>query len=572
MEPLSALGLASAVAQLLDFGTKLFRVAREITAHGSSEAIKHVSKTSDEFDRSNKSLLALYEPLLSQRLTAEEQELVNIAKQSSVLSEEIISHLSGMLIEVQGEDEHSFKWIGLRAAFKTFLGQERTDILSKRISDYRAQLTLSLLVVLNTYQLKQSETLEDLRKSNQEIVEALTFQNVSDDKTSVIGAIFRPRQGSDTVLLNHRPETRSNLKDQRRERSQGILRPDRSIAFKARGSNSSAAGADFDAQESDQNIFQSVRDALHFRFIHQRQETITDAHKDTFEWIWKAAGNHGRWDNVSEWLKPGSGCYWISGKAGSGKSCLMRYVMHDQRTSSCLQQWASPDSLIVGSFYFWYAGTPLQKTYTGLLQSLLYAVLGAKPGLALHIFPDICRQLRNKRLRRKLDISEDELRVGFARLQNNVPKGVKICFIIDGIDEYIGDHNQVCDLLTRSKSESIKYLISSRPIPACIDRLSAYPKLRLQDLTIGDIEKYTRDTLAANSILHDMEEDDPGLTDKIVGLIVNHASGVFLWVVLVVRHLIKRLQIETTIRRQNCTGRSTTSQPTSKSCTTECLA
>lgn len=34
-------------------------------------------------------------------------------------------------------------------------------------------------------------------------------------------------------------------------------------------------------------------------------------------------------DSIAEWLESGSGVYWISGKAGSGKSTLMKHLFWD---------------------------------------------------------------------------------------------------------------------------------------------------------------------------------------------------------------------------------------------------
>ena len=67
--------------------------------------------------------------------------------------------------------------------------------------------------------------------------------------------------------------------------------------------------------------------SLYFPEIHSRQEEIANAHKKTFQWIFDESGEKVRpWSNFIEWLEEGSGTYWISGKAGSGKSTLMNYV------------------------------------------------------------------------------------------------------------------------------------------------------------------------------------------------------------------------------------------------------
>jgi hypothetical protein len=61
--------------------------------------------------------------------------------------------------------------------------------------------------------------------------------------------------------------------------------------------------------------------ALRFKSMTYRHETIAEAHCRTFEWIFQDRDIEGNsWSKFSEWLESGSGIYWIKGKAGSGKS------------------------------------------------------------------------------------------------------------------------------------------------------------------------------------------------------------------------------------------------------------
>jgi hypothetical protein len=120
---------------------------------------------------------------------------------------------------------------------------------------------------------------------------------------------------------------------------------------------------------------------------------------------------------------------------------------------------------------------------------------------------------------------------------------MKMFFFVDGLDEYTGNHNDICNLFSRPvASNSIKILYSSRPIPICVDQFSAFPMLALQDLTRGDIEKYTWDNLGTNPILRDMETLETGIVTKLVESVTSKACGVFLWVVLVVKRLITCLR------------------------------
>jgi hypothetical protein len=210
---------------------------------------------------------------------------------------------------------------------------------------------------------------------------------------------------------------------------------------------------------------------------------------------------------LKEWLEYGSGCFWLSGKAGSGKSSLMKYLQTDTRLPESLKRWAATLQLILGSFYFWYAGNDLQKSQTGLLRGLLLDVLSSLPDLCVTLFPDICLSILSGCISGEdLQITHAELELGFSRLIALVPEYVKIFFVIDGLDEYLGNHNDICDLFSQAaNSPSIKILVSSRPIPAWTEKFSSCPKLRLQDLTWDDINKYIMDKLGSNNILQAME-------------------------------------------------------------------
>src|ERR1700733_637613 len=61
--------------------------------------------------------------------------------------------------------------------------------------------------------------------------------------------------------------------------------------------------------------------SLHNEEINARLTDIAPPYGDTFSWIWTA-------DDLAfvSWLQSGAGIYWISGKPGSGKSTLMKYL------------------------------------------------------------------------------------------------------------------------------------------------------------------------------------------------------------------------------------------------------
>ena len=120
-----------------------------------------------------------------------------------------------------------------------------------------------------------------------------------------------------------------------------------------------------------------ILESLQYKRMTARRENIVEAHAKTFEWIYDESplSQHGELQHhFLQWLKNGNGVFWVTGKAGSGKSTLMKYITEHPKTRQALSQWASNQHLITAGFYFWHAGTAMQKSQIGLFRSLLYEI------------------------------------------------------------------------------------------------------------------------------------------------------------------------------------------------------
>ncbi|KAM0325488.1 hypothetical protein ACHAQA_007475 [Verticillium albo-atrum] len=138
------------------------------------------------------------------------------------------------------------------------------------------------------------------------------------------------------------------------------------------------------------------------------------------------------------------------------------------------------------------------------------------------------------------ELSLAQLKRAFIRLISAPESDHKFCFMIDGLDEYTGEHSELCDLLTESvQSPNIKFLIASRPWGVFTDAFDRYPTIRMQDLTAGDIENYVDDAFSKYLSRRAGREQELRELSQSVTL---RAAGVFLWVVLVVRELRRGFQ------------------------------
>ena len=72
--------------------------------------------------------------------------------------------------------------------------------------------------------------------------------------------------------------------------------------------------------------------SLVFEVMDDREDQIAEAELKTFDWILQPPQRQQRaWSSFIDWRESGSSFYWISGKAGSGKSTMMKYLnTHDR--------------------------------------------------------------------------------------------------------------------------------------------------------------------------------------------------------------------------------------------------
>jgi hypothetical protein len=119
----------------------------------------------------------------------------------------------------------------------------------------------------------------------------------------------------------------------------------------------------------------------------------------------------------------------------------------------------------------------------------------------------------------------------------------KLCFFVDGLDEYDGDPELLINLFTTiSKSPYVKVCLSSRPWLIFEEAFESCPGLRLQDLTRDDIVQYVLDKLQTNARMERLKQSDPTGADLLVRAITDKANGVFLWVAIVTKSLIDGLR------------------------------
>ncbi|CAG8978874.1 hypothetical protein HYALB_00005211 [Hymenoscyphus albidus] len=291
-----------------------------------------------------------------------------------------------------------------------------------------------------------------------------------------------------------------------------------------------------------------ILESLSFEGIHQRFDNVVDAHGKTFEWIFESdmereieRGASGS-ESFITWLSSGDGIFHISGKPGSGKSSLMKFLCQHTQTKESLHRWAGDRKLIFSRFFFWKPGTPAQRSLNGFSRKILFDILKLCPELIQVALPDEWKveTLLPWQDERHLELTEKQVKESFIKIikDDSLYSRYRYCYFIDGLDEFEethqDDYKSVVETLiswTKGSPSNVKLCVSSREYNVFLHGFSKDKRIRLQDLTRSDMEHYIRDKLPIPRARE---------LESLTSQIVEKGNGMFLWVSLVVRALRER--------------------------------
>ncbi|KAI9694678.1 MAG: hypothetical protein M1822_000294 [Bathelium mastoideum] len=280
--------------------------------------------------------------------------------------------------------------------------------------------------------------------------------------------------------------------------------------------------------------------------IRDREDRITKAMKNTFEWIYhKQVPELGSstWNSFVDWLQSVGSLYWIAGKAGSGKSTLMKFLHSEPRTRTYLTAWAQGSNLIIAGHFFWNSGDPIQMSIQGLVRTLLHSIGTALPTMLLNLFPDRWVEMESNsdlKLMVLKSWTTSECLQAFRRILYFPFSNFRFAFFIDGLDECHGEYEELVSLLKEMAASShIKLCLASRPWSVFQDAFNNIPNLMLQYLTSRDIRFYVQTTVYEHRGFLELEKGNRELAGKLCDDITRKASGVFLWVRLAVQSLLR---------------------------------
>jgi hypothetical protein len=222
----------------------------------------------------------------------------------------------------------------------------------------------------------------------------------------------------------------------------------------------------------------------------------------------------------------------------------MRYIWEHDELARLLLDRRQDRPLIKAAFFFHYRGSHVQKSFEGMLHSILFRILNREPRLVKVLLREFLKEGLQQRERWLWTLPKLMMAYEAILTQNTSP--VDLLFFIDALDEYDGPPEAIVDFLRTSLQKSsqgatrLKLCVSSREWTAFEDSFAHEPGFKIHERTQDDIRRYILSRLPTGRT--DEERSDIREIEKTI----NHrANGVFIWVKAVIDEIC-RLFLKTT--------------------------
>ncbi|KAH0432300.1 hypothetical protein CcaCcLH18_06506 [Colletotrichum camelliae] len=611
MDPVSAIGLASAVLSFIDFGTKIISGTKQI--YDATSGVKQDNLTLQVVVSNLKELSTKLSGPDPENRTESDKDLCELASECKRLAEDLNQLLNRIEPKVKGSKRHSFV-----SALKNerFAGEK--EELRVRLEACRGQLHFKLSYVTSRdIQRKLKDVIDlstssdnrlgELQASVEQLRSSIQAPGLDEATKSSLQALLRvPDTELDAVAqervlnalkfdeMNHR----FNQVSEAHAKTFKWIFSEEEVNEEAFYEEGECEGEDFEKAEQEdefpeekqptEDIYEEeepedepseVRESREELYGEKEQKEFSgeeEYEEDIYEEEKRQEESEvekkrreaelARQKQHEEerretrrrfldWLSSGRGVFHFSAKLGAGKSTLMKLVIDNPHVQDRLQQWAGESrKLVLASHFFWKPGTHYQKSFEGMCRALLYGALEGRPELTRLLFPSHWKNAWSTpwQASKELQIHDTEVREAFKLLieQSKVDETSRFCFFIDGLDELeestdFKHFHLVRELneWSRQSSANVKFCVSSREYNVFLNHFAQEQRIRLHDLTKKDMEKYTRDELTRSVRDHSKAESDiDSVVNPLVGLVVERAQGIFLWVKLVVNDLCNQME------------------------------
>jgi hypothetical protein len=231
----------------------------------------------------------------------------------------------------------------------------------------------------------------------------------------------------------------------------------------------------------------------------------------------------------------------------------MKYLASPRRGNTSLWCWEGEKEVTVACHFCWIARSPILKTQSALLRTLLHHVLQAELDIVPEVFQS--RHAGAGNAHWSVHQLHDYIKTAVVASRR------RLCFFIDGLDEILpeSDHDKVVGYLKQLATLGhVKIIIPSRPWTVfsghCTASRTPHMKsinkaatVRYLEKTLGPLPDFDGvswrcqhlSTLCEHSIESYPTSDAHGGAHKLIHDLVDRSDGNFLWLSLVTRTIRK---------------------------------
>ncbi|KAK4207371.1 hypothetical protein QBC37DRAFT_96295 [Rhypophila decipiens] len=318
MEAIVAIGLSSDILQFIEVTKKLVSSAEQIFKHGGSLEYLELEKTAQRL-RDVAERITFRELELDRGIDA---SLIGLCRDCISITNELLPILDSLKV---GDDGR--KWRSAQQALKARWKKEEVDALERRLDRIGKTLTTHSMMSQQEAIGRKLHDLED--RSHRD--NAQRTNEMESLKVQLREAFELLRE--DLRNGEQQQARMQRLRDITGRHTWGIGPTDLSELGSITGKEAQYA--------AEQIVLQQFR----FPGIDDRYDGVHAAHDKTFAWVFaptttseascKASSNFTPFRN---WFASDDRLFWITGKPGSGKSTLMKYLCSHEQTGQRLAQ------------------------------------------------------------------------------------------------------------------------------------------------------------------------------------------------------------------------------------------
>ncbi|KAL8842262.1 MAG: hypothetical protein Q9170_000588 [Blastenia crenularia] len=284
LDPLTAISLASAIVQFVDFSIKIVSQIQEIyqSASGATRENVTISEITEDIKVLNHNIWSNTNPL---QLQASEMALQRLAESCETEADALLLVLAEL--KVPPDASH---WLSFKKAIKGARQKGKVQELETRLGKLQKQANSRLLYMMNDQQSSLSLRLDEISQQHSSM-QLHSVHQIEQLRADIRWYAQRQKEGNDQAQLLI---TKLHL----------LAEEGKRVA-------------------NEERILESLRfDEWKRRFI-----VVKKAHMSTYEWMLEDSNDASiPPTGFRQWLQLQNGIFWICGKAGSGKSTLMKFL------------------------------------------------------------------------------------------------------------------------------------------------------------------------------------------------------------------------------------------------------